>query len=105
MKIRYLSEEAKIIRHEERKAPNPRTFWGLRRHRVDDVRPEQRASLLAYGFIRGKPYRSIEPKAHDRPNVRRVARLATKYGTGRVPDREIEAWLEGDVAQLAERSG
>lgn len=73
VKIKSLAEEARIIRREETKAlcrslpPEMRTkyrdldlYGELRQHRVWDVRREQRASLLAYAFLRGKPLSACE---------------------------------------------
>jgi hypothetical protein len=84
VKIKSLAEEAKIIRKEERfyKSRDKEVFWGLRGHRIVDVREEQRAALLAYGYIRGKTYKSIECDKTTKPvNLTRVRDLVIKYGT------------------------
>lgn len=60
-----MAAEATIIRFEERKCrgrghhPSD-LFFQLRRHRTWDVRRESRASFIAYGFLRGRPYDAIE---------------------------------------------
>jgi hypothetical protein len=37
----------------------------LRRHRQGIVGNEARASLLAYGFLRGRPYAAMEARVND----------------------------------------
>ena len=86
IKNKHLSEEAKIIRHEERKLHatarrrwdkyvtagncnqmtyNQACWWdgynNLRTHRIEDVRNEQRATFLARAFLQGKAYKDVEP--------------------------------------------
>jgi hypothetical protein len=83
IKIRSLAAEARIIRAEEKKWPGDSTpRLGLYRHRIREVRTESRTALVAYGFLRGRPYRQLEPKARRSPNWERVQRLIEKYGTG-----------------------
>ena len=89
VKIKNLAEEAKIIRREERIALKQRDripwahtfnvetndfdeeyleevahyqklFNGLHEHRKTTVRNEQRATHIAYAFIRGRPFGEIE---------------------------------------------
>lgn len=72
----------------------------LHNHRVIDVRREQRAALLAYGFLRGRAYRQIEshprylrtPSDRPGPNWLRVAEIVAKFG----PD-------EGDKKQARDK--
>lgn len=100
IKIKSLAEEARIIRHEEKKWYGPsETRTGLYLHRVRDVRSEARAALLAYGFLRGRPYAALEKVGNHRQTNAvdwiRVTRLAAKYG----PDQSLEwptvkAWVE-----------
>lgn len=54
----------------------------LYRHRLDVVRPEQRASLLAYAFLRGRPLAAVEPKClpGNEPDWKRVGQLVLKFG-------------------------
>lgn len=78
MKIKSLAAEARIIRQEEKKRG---PLWGsLYLHRVLEVRPEQRAALLAYAFIRGRSYEQAEAGAKTAPPLKRAAQLAVKYG-------------------------
>jgi hypothetical protein len=87
IKSKHLSEEARIIRFEERKqlkqyqwalnkwhaAGNndmyPRwddkafnDYYSLKHHRTWDVRNENRATFLARAYIAGVPYTSVEQK-------------------------------------------
>jgi hypothetical protein len=110
VKIRSLAEEARIIRSEERRLRRPilptnDLFFGLRRHRVYDVRRETRASLLAYGLLRGRTYNQLEKTARqgrEAPDVNRVRELIQKYGADRnLPIRDkvalgefISAWMK-----------
>lgn len=109
VKIKSLAAEARIIRHEELKFPNARlmrkmqwaqpiggrdnpTYQGLHIHRVAIVRPEARAALLAYGFLRGRSYRAIEAKCYQEPDWFNVLKIARRFGT--VIDDEFKAWRD-----------
>jgi hypothetical protein len=82
VKIKSLAEESRIIRHEERKARNREVHESLYRHRVVDVRREQRASVLAYAFLRGRDYASCErPAGCNPPDFARIQRLVEKFGS------------------------
>lgn len=94
IKIKSLAEEARIIRKEENKQRELRKnpvyprekraetyFWGLRAHRHNDVGIEQRATLLAYGFLNGKSYAQIEGNSfRTEPAWDRVRAMIRKYG-------------------------
>lgn len=94
IKIKSLTEETRIIRREESKQRELRKvfdttksqrankyFWGLRAHRQVDIREEQRATLLAYAYLRGKTYASVEGNAHKgAPAWDRVRAMVSKYG-------------------------
>lgn len=105
--MKELAQEATFIRHEENKIKSKRKitwcdgeFWDLRKHRIYDVRNAARAAQLAYGFLRGVPYRKIEPKTNFiLPyywNVieKEIKRLAKKFGNNVNFDEEIDAWLK-----------
>lgn len=78
----------------------------LRSHRKHVVRPAARAAQLAYGFLRGKPYRKIEPnfKIPTGPwekslwktdCVDEVVRLANKFGPPNSNFKEeVERWFD-----------
>lgn len=66
VKIKSLAEEARIIRkmerqvkekgwHKEVEHPNRFLLPELHKHRTYDVAREQRATLLAYAYVRNKP--------------------------------------------------
>jgi hypothetical protein len=115
VKIKSLAAEASIIRHEEKKwkdrtkpgnkhEPSP-IYFGLHEHRVYAVRREARVALLAYGFIRGREYRSIEAKnKHGRelPQTARIAELVTRYGR---PDSWKDLKTPERVAKISEWTG
>lgn len=82
VKIKSLAAEAKIIRLEERRAGKDEVLRAsLRTHRIRDVRREQRASLLAYGFLRGRSLASIERNPKVMHSWSRVSQLVRKFGT------------------------
>jgi len=83
VKVKYLAAEARIIRKEERKAADQgrsRLNSSLSDHRRGVVRNEARHSLLAYGFMRGKPYEKLETNPHTQPNWEKVINMAKRFG-------------------------
>jgi hypothetical protein len=129
VKIKSLAAEARIIRQEERRAlgrrkakakrrdmgrgfpepdPDYSVFLGrdldlhgrLRGHRLADVRREQRSSLLAYAFLRGRPLAAVEPKRgpeHEwqaAARWKRVEELVKRFGT--------TSWVQTDKAAQAD---
>lgn len=87
VKIKSLAAEAQIIRLEEgrvlgRKKPDLQLYRSLREHRIRDVRGEQRSSLIAYGYIRGRAYSAVEkPSDKNPPDWSRVRSLVEKFGS------------------------
>lgn len=102
VKIKSLAEEARIIRHEERKLQREGcSDWAIgsvHAHRVCNVRRESRATQWAYAFMRGVPYRAVERTAYlDRyerayltKRMREIVRSMTYSMPGEV---EVEKWL------------
>jgi hypothetical protein len=110
VKSKHLSEEARIIRFEERKVfkqfqwakkkhydaghndeyaywldPAWKTYWSLTRHRCWDVRNENRATFLARAYLKGVAYNKIEMKRKDEVLFRsqifpRICAMVVKYG-------------------------
>ena len=80
IKIKSLAAEAKIIRLEEKK--NQQLRVELRAHRLRVVREEARATLLAYAFIRGRAYKTVEASNRQghKPNWLKVETMVTRYG-------------------------
>lgn len=117
VKIVSLVLEAKYIRKqednvfkgwsklkEEQQQGRNRLYWELKNHRTDDVRPEIRSSLLAYGFLRGREYERLETKAKTEPDWKRVISLVEKFGVNSELGQqgvELKAWLERAKGVLA----
>ena len=81
VKIKSLAAEARIIRLEEKRSkPGSKEQCELHTHRVLDVRKEQRLSLLAYAFIRGRSLDRCERHSATKPDWQRVAKLIEKFG-------------------------
>lgn len=78
VKLKSLAAEAKIIRLEE--ARNKYLRHELSAHRRGTVRVAARNTLLAYAFLRGRTYKSVEPNAHTPPNWKEVERMVRQYG-------------------------
>ncbi len=89
IKISSLAAEARIIRREEQRWPGDHHIrTGLHEHRVIEVRRDARSALLAYGFLRHRAYRTIEPKCHRAPDWKRTQQLVEVLGAGLVFDVE-----------------
>jgi hypothetical protein len=84
VKILSLAAEAKIIRKQEQKARahgNRYLRVGLADHRRGIVRNEARHAQLAYGFLRGVPYKKMEAKCHPgcEPDFKKVKSSIERY--------------------------
>lgn len=102
VKVKSLAAEAQIIRLEEsRSVPGSVQQNELHNHWVRDVRAEQRSSLLAYAFLRGRPLAACEAKCKVEPDWKRVGQIVEKFGT--VEDRKDQAVRFGEwrAARLA----
>ena len=112
VKSKHLSEEARIIRREERKQlgaarwllnkhraaghndfednQHYRQYENLRWHRTWKVRDEARATHIAHALLKGIPYEKIEqPLPDNPPKWDRVKTMLFRYGHDR--GREIFA--------------
>lgn len=68
----------------------------LHSHRIHVVRREARDTQLAYAFVRGKAYSTVESGATTHPNWENVRRMILKYGSYEFQyDRagEVLAWV------------
>lgn len=101
IKSKHLTEEAKIIRFEERrqKARNKALYNSLRSHRRWEVRNENRATFLARAFLAGKAYKTVEQKT-TRGNyilemiiAPRVLAMVNKYGVDKLSKADILNWM------------
>lgn len=72
-----------------------RTLSGVEKHAANQARkagrPDIRSLLLAYAFLRGVPYTSVERKARLAPDMAQVRVHLMSY----VPDT-VEAWTAVD---------
>ena len=93
VKIRSLAEEARIIRHEEKKAergPDQAALWS---HRTIDLRNESRSSQLAYAFSRGVPFAVVERGTRMADTKRIAAIVRSLTGCETLP-HDIENWMK-----------
>lgn len=100
VKVKNLAEEARIIRKEEAQTSGMER-WSLQHHRKTVVRRAARHNLLAYAFLRGRPYSCVESTStRNLPEWKRIKKIATDFGGD--PERfdnwiqEAEAWLSGE---------
>jgi len=94
IKIKYLAEEARIIRKEEVKTKSSLVRLNLRLHRLDIVRYEQRHSLLAYAFIRGIPYKKIENKSYEPPRISKILKILANHAKHlNATEKDLINWL------------
>ncbi len=112
IKLKSLADESRIIKREERKAlthgrwgrsheePNImnegyRTYQSLYRHRKDGVGSESRATLIAYAFIRNRPFpEPTKPEYWRYIAIARAMNIANRYVPERKP--EFEGWAKLD---------
>lgn len=102
IKIKSLAAEARIIRHEEKKCLSAPVGYrllsdydrqeSLYLHRIHVVRAECRHSLLAYGFLRGTPYRKMESTCRVPPRWSKVEDIARRFGGAEFDEDQFKAW-------------
>lgn len=92
IKVKSLAAEAKIIRTHERQTTGAQRN-SLAEHRRGTVRYEARHSLLAYGYLRGVPYRAMEKSSKTPFNVSKVEHMVKKYGPA-AHNEAFAAWLK-----------
>lgn len=90
IKVKSLVAEAQIIRQEANKT-NGWVKWGLKQHNKDIVRRHTRHNLLAYGCLKGIPYKTMEKKCETSPNFKKVQEIARRFGG---TSEEVTAWIE-----------
>lgn len=107
----------RVFEHSDRKRVgfDPDLHASLHRHRVCDVRSEQRSNMLAYAFLRGKSYRQAERTAKTPPDWKRVEKIVKDFGSFLYTERaaQSEAFAEwvaraknsrpGEVAAVSAR--
>lgn len=57
------------------------------------LRRQARAHNLAYAFIRGRSYRSVEPHSHEEPDWEMVRTLVKMGGNTGYPAGSLQAWM------------
>ena len=87
VKVKSLAAESRIIRREESRSSG-QLRNDLHSHRVHVLRPEARATLLAYGYARGRSYASMEGLSSRVPDWGRVERMIKKYSQLKQPLKE-----------------
>ena len=121
IKSKHLSEEARIIRFEERKLkkqyryklsrgenlkyvdiPEWNKFWNIQTHRKTVVRNENRATFLARALLEGRRYDSVERSVHNVSKLYheiapRVISMVQKYGNVSTQEANqlVRDWLDG----------
>jgi hypothetical protein len=95
VKIKSLAAESLIIKREMLRFRTTDPYRErLHLHRVHDGRDEQRATLVAYGFLNGLYYWQIEESAYKEPKWDRVAAMVKKYGTEGTAEERVAALQE-----------
>lgn len=106
VKIKSLASEARIIRQEELQFPKGQrdnaTYHGLHAHRTGIVRDEARASLLAYGYLRGMPYLRMEAKCYLEPDWAKVLKIASRFST--VDPDVFKLWYKGESEPVVKQA-
>ena len=102
IKLKSLAAEARIIRQEEKKRRGKN--WGstgntLHEHRIHVVRPEARATHIAYAFLRGGSLESVEGSAKTEPEWKRVEAMVRKYSWRKLA--ELQDWKKGLISKAA----
>jgi hypothetical protein len=95
VKLKTLAEEARIIRQEKSKAIKDRDYDlanHLHIHRIETVRRECRATLLAYQCLRGIPYTACERENSTRPDTDAFERMCKRYGGLNI---SFDRWKDG----------
>ncbi len=100
VKLKSLAAEARIIRVEESRANNHGNYQlqeELHNHRVLILRSQARSTLLAYQYLRGKPYQICE-KHPESVDWEAVTKMVKKYGGCELDEL---AWVGGSALQSA----
>jgi hypothetical protein len=102
IKLISLADESRTIRRVEGKLKRAEPYHqhlhetrlSLREHRKDVVACASRETHLAYGFLKGKTYKAIEPKRFTDPNWKEIQRMIQAYGDAPLSDlnAQFEIW-------------
>lgn len=99
IKIKSLAAEARIIRQEAKKLSGLDKHT-LNEHRTGIVREQARLSQLAYGALRGVPYRVMEQRCGEDnfPDLKRILAMARKFGAS--DEEKLATWHEEAAKHL-----
>jgi hypothetical protein len=97
VKVKHLAEEARIIRKEELRNAGDTRDW-LYLHRILGVRPECRATHIAYAFVKGTPLEKVERFPEEIPIQvwKRVTAMVKKYSNRDM--KEYKDWMGSALA-------
>lgn len=91
--VKSLAAEARIIRHETRRA-GPAQRDALVMHRRGRLREESRYAHLALAFVRGRPYKSVEAKCGSPALQGRLYEKVRRHWY-QAKERDVFEWLRG----------
>ena len=96
VKVKHLAQEARIIRTEELRNNGDTRDW-LYLHRINGVRPECRATHIAYAFAKGTRLDQIEKYPERIPTSvwARVAKMVNKYSDKSTND--YKNWISSSI--------
>ena len=96
VKVKHLAQEARIIRDEEKKNAGDTREW-LYIHRILGVRPECRATHIAYAFAKGTALNKVEKYPQQIPSTvwKRVTMMVKKYSDR--TDEEFKNWIGSSI--------
>lgn len=98
VKTKHLAEEARIIRKEEQRNHGDTRDW-LYLHRIYNVRPESRATCIAYAFAKGTALGKVEKYPGNIPQSvwARVATMIKLYSNR--SNEEYIKWIGSSIAE------
>jgi hypothetical protein len=97
VKVKHLAEESRIIRKEEQKNYGDTREW-LYIHRIIGVRPECRATHIAYAFAKGTELKRVERYPEEIPATvwARVTKMVSLYSDKSKED--FKDWIGSSIA-------
>lgn len=98
IKTKHLAEEARIIRKEEKRNRGDTRTW-LYLHRIHNVRPESRATSIAYAFAKGTALGKVEKYPEKIPTSvwARVATMIKLYSNR--SNNEYMNWIGSSIEE------
>jgi hypothetical protein len=89
--VKSLAAEATIIREEVRKARVKEAKDRLYHHRVWRLKPEARLAHLALAYIKGVPYKKVEPNTKNPPSADALTQKLRRFVHVNLLD--VRTWL------------